>query len=579
MAMATEAPTLFPSWLHGQSPLKDADAREVLERLKASRLLVITGPAGSGKTPVAHAAALRSQDGSCWIDLSGLAQPHLVLHEIAQALGVREIPQKPLMQLLRSFLRPSRMLLVLDGCDGLDDACAMLAEDLLAACPELKILLTSRHAPARLSDSEYQVAPPVSEDSPASRVKAGIQRLEAKAALLLSRLAVFPGTFSAEEAAEVAAVGDLTTSEVPALLSELERHQLLRRMEDSPAVRHALPEPVRAEVRAALSPTEATTLEERLFQAALHWAELARSEMAQAKVEVGLQRARATRASWRWALAWASARPHSEQGLRLVAALSPYWKRVGQLEEGLGWARPLLARAKDAPLPVQAAALDGVGTLLVSAEKLEEARQLHEQALTLYRTLGDKIGQARTLNHLGVLAHDLGIFTPSEYERAAAYHEEAIALWRELDNLRELMRALNNRGVVAHDLHDYNRAFEVYREHIALAMELGDLREAGTSLSNMGLIFLEMGRAERARSLFESSLKLFRDLGIQELVVVALNNLASAFERLGDTPRAEALLEEARQLTEKAGPRWGEAIPQVVEPESPAFRRVDVVQE
>ena len=65
---------------------------------------------------------------------------------VAQAVGVREAPGRPLLAALTAALRSRRLLLVLDNCEHLLGACARLADALLRACPHLTILATSREA-------------------------------------------------------------------------------------------------------------------------------------------------------------------------------------------------------------------------------------------------------------------------------------------------------------------------------------------------------------------------------------------------------------------------------------------------
>ena len=114
------------------------------------RLLTLTGPGGSGKTRLAIRAATdlldAFADGVWWVELAALSDGALAPQAIARALGVRESPGEPLTDLLVAFLRPRRLLLVLDNCEHLITACAVLADTLLAHCPHLAIIATSRQA-------------------------------------------------------------------------------------------------------------------------------------------------------------------------------------------------------------------------------------------------------------------------------------------------------------------------------------------------------------------------------------------------------------------------------------------------
>ncbi|HEX9076869.1 MAG TPA: BTAD domain-containing putative transcriptional regulator, partial [Anaerolineae bacterium] len=127
--------------------------REMAEgkRLIASqRLVTLTGAGGSGKTRLAIQIATdlvdAFRDGVWWVELAALTEGALVPQAVAQALGVREVPNQPLSETLVHFLHARQLLLVLDNCEHLVNACAELAIELLSVCPDLKVLATSREA-------------------------------------------------------------------------------------------------------------------------------------------------------------------------------------------------------------------------------------------------------------------------------------------------------------------------------------------------------------------------------------------------------------------------------------------------
>ncbi len=125
--------------------------REMLELKRAlsmTRLLTLTGMGGVGKTRFALEAARELvgayPDGVWLVELAPLSEGVLVPQAVAQALGVSEQPGLSVTQTLSDHLRPRRALLVLDNCEHLIDAAALLADALLKACPKLRVLATSR---------------------------------------------------------------------------------------------------------------------------------------------------------------------------------------------------------------------------------------------------------------------------------------------------------------------------------------------------------------------------------------------------------------------------------------------------
>ncbi len=150
------------------SPLSSFVGRErekaaVRQLLVTSRLVTLTGMGGCGKTrlaiQVAAEVAGEFQDGAYLVDLAALTEPSLVAPSVASTLGLCEQPGWTAAEILAEYLAHMRLLLILDNCEHLVQACAALAEHLLQSCPDLVILATSRE-PLGIS-GEYTFPVPV----------------------------------------------------------------------------------------------------------------------------------------------------------------------------------------------------------------------------------------------------------------------------------------------------------------------------------------------------------------------------------------------------------------------------------
>jgi predicted ATPase/DNA-binding CsgD family transcriptional regulator len=121
---------------------------ETRRLLATSRMLILTGPGGVGKTRLAlrMAAEVRRTfpDGVWFVELAALQDPQLLPHTVAETLGLQKVSADPAAN-LATHLEDQRLLVVLDNCEHLTDACAVLVSKLLAAAPGLRILATSRH--------------------------------------------------------------------------------------------------------------------------------------------------------------------------------------------------------------------------------------------------------------------------------------------------------------------------------------------------------------------------------------------------------------------------------------------------
>ncbi|MGQ4597947.1 LuxR C-terminal-related transcriptional regulator [Nocardia sp. R6R-6] len=136
---------------------------ELRERLSASRLVTLTGPGGVGKTRLALRVASESRRafpaGAWFVDLASLAEPADLAETVATAIGAIKQSNRPALAQLRHFLRDRSALIVLDNCEHLVQACAVLTDDLLRAAPRLRVLATSRQTLRVHGEHVFDVLP------------------------------------------------------------------------------------------------------------------------------------------------------------------------------------------------------------------------------------------------------------------------------------------------------------------------------------------------------------------------------------------------------------------------------------
>ncbi len=140
---------------------REQEQRELKDLFEKTRLLTLTGVGGSGKTrlaiQIARDALPNFKHGVWWVELAALSDPALVPQGVARVLGVQESREHSLSEMLTLFIRDKPMLIALDNCEHLIAACAELAEKLLLACPNLKIIATSREGLNVIGETAWRV--------------------------------------------------------------------------------------------------------------------------------------------------------------------------------------------------------------------------------------------------------------------------------------------------------------------------------------------------------------------------------------------------------------------------------------
>ena len=140
---------------------REKEQADVIRLITKHRLVTLTGSGGVGKTrlsiKVGEQVLGNYADGVWLVELAPVIDSSLVPHTMTLALGLREDPNRRIIDLLCDYLCDKRMLILLDNCEHVLDDCAQLINSVLEACPQIKILTTSREALNVMGEAIYRV--------------------------------------------------------------------------------------------------------------------------------------------------------------------------------------------------------------------------------------------------------------------------------------------------------------------------------------------------------------------------------------------------------------------------------------
>jgi predicted ATPase len=584
---------------------REAEIAAAARLLAQSRLLTLTGPAGTGKTRLGlEVAAERAEafpGGVHFVNLAPMTDPARVLSAIAQVLGVKEQSGSPLVESLQMHLQEKQLLLVLDNFEQVVDAAPVVAQ-LLGVAPGLKVLVTSRVPLHVRGEQEYPV-PPLSLPDP--QCPPGPEQLDGYEAVRLFReraQAVRPD-FAVTEA-NAAAVAEichrldglplaieLAAARIrilspEAILARLqsrltlltggardlpERHQTLR---DAIAWSYELlgEEEKRLFRRLAVF-SGGRTLEaietvcngegDLELDVLVGVASLVDKNLLRQKEAAGEPRFVMLETIHEYARemlqesgeAEQIRRRHAEYFLALAEEAEPqlhgrqpagWLARLEQEHDNLRTALGWFLAAEDGALSALRLS-SALWYFWYTCGHIPEASAWLDRALA--RSEGvEHAARTRALNDAGRAA-----YYRDDLQRSEFLAREGLAHARREGDLAGMIRALSTLETVASKRGEHDRAREFAAEAIPLGRAAGDPRLLSSLLNNMGVSAYRRGDYGRARELYAEAVALSQEAGDESALDCTINNLAEAALAEGDLPAAAAYHRRALEISSRLG--------------------------
>jgi predicted ATPase/class 3 adenylate cyclase len=582
---------------------------EVKRLLSTTRFLTLTGSGGAGKTRLTLQVAAQLlegfQDGVWLVELAALTDPSLVPKAVASALGVPEQPGRVLIETLVGSLRGKSVLLILDNCEHLVAACAHLTTALLLACPNLRILATSREALGVTGETTWRVPslsvpdpqrlPPLDQFVQYEAVRLFIERAMANkpqfavtssnapaVAQVCYRLDGIP--LAIELAA--ARVKVLAVEQIAARLHDrfrlltggsrtaLPRQQTLRAAMDwsydllAPKERAVLRRLSVFAGGCVLEAAEAICAGKRIKQheildllAKLVDKSLVNTETLGGEVRYRMpetirqyaqdrllasgeaDEVRTRHRAWYLGLAErAEPRLHGPEETMWLDRLEA---EHDNLRAALGWSS---TEAEDAETWLRLVA--ALYRFWDSHTHWTEGGKWLETALAGSHHIKSTV-RVKALYGEGLLVSRQG-----DYARAMALHEESLVLARELEDRTGIAMALLGRGVVTMHQGNLDAATALYEESLESFRNLEDKWLTAITLSMMGWVTRQKGDYMKAVAWCEESLAMFRTVGTKRWIAFALRLTGHAVRLQGDLERATGLYRESLALFKEVGDKY-----------------------
>lgn len=194
-----------------------------------------------------------------------------------------------------------------------------------------------------------------------------------------------------------------------------------------------------------------------------------------------------------------------------------------------------------------------LGLAYRSISDAQQAKTYYEDALALYRVIGDRREEGIALGNLGIAYMDLG-----EAAKAIGVHEQALSILRETGDRRGEGNALGSLGIANAVLGQPAKAIGYFEQHLTIAREIGDRHSEGGALDCLGNAYYALGETAKAIGYYEEALTINRQIGNHNGEGATLGNLGNAYSDRGQTEKAIGFYEQALTIAREVGDRRGE---------------------
>jgi len=229
--------------------------------------------------------------------------------------------------------------------------------------------------------------------------------------------------------------------------------------------------------------------------------------------------------------------------------------QVSQFREALqSWEQALVIYRQIGDRGGEAASLGNLGNAYQSLGQYQQAIAFQQQSLDIARDIGNRRGERTSLRSLGTAYDSLG-----EYQRAIEFYQQSLDIDRETRDRRGEANSLGNLGTAYNSLGEYQRAIKYYQQSLDIDRETEDRRGEAVSLGGLGNVYQSLGQYQQAIEFHQQSLDIDREIGNRQGEATSLMNLGIAYNSLGEYERAIESYQQSLYIKREIGDRRGEA--------------------
>ena len=229
--------------------------------------------------------------------------------------------------------------------------------------------------------------------------------------------------------------------------------------------------------------------------------------------------------------------------------------QISQFQDAIeSWEQALVIYREIGNVSREAAAINNLGNVYRTLGQYERAIESIEQALAIFQDIDDVAGVAYSLDGLGTSYLLLG-----QYERAITCLERALALKQDIGDVAGEAHSLMGLGLVYRSLSQYEQALALLEQALVIFQEIDHAWGEAASIHNLGLVYSFLGEYERAIDFFGQSLDITREIGDVAGVAISLNNLGNAYRNRGEYERAIEFHQQSLAIKREIGDLAGVA--------------------